>query len=1223
MKIELRVAALLAIHAAVAAQAQSGEWISIGKKTFFGYRDIYGKQIPAQEVDIKFPSKAPVTFSSDVPAIEWGGWKIQLNEFGNLGRAFRGAGGWDEFRTLYETAQQRIASGKTNVWKVRAAIFRRTEVEYLRADGVMEIQAGYINNPEVLFCLETFARYEALVEAFTQGAVDVQIDATLEEEPIYGRYSATDTWTYDPWTAGHEFFTNRFNRGDYDAILYFFHPGATRSYSFGGTGGRTNNATQSYVILSNGREGGLRIGHTEAMLHEWFHQIEDTYRIWGYGDWEYAWPPNLHAAEVNGYSVDEVGYTGWFSWLRDLMFHSVRPGMWERLSNRVSPDWEQAFLQTHRGDGRLFDWKDVSDDPWAKLPYLRPEDIAARIGAESVAFQGDGPLLLVKPTGGKYRTPILTAPSATDHSLNNHLNFRTEAMARIGYGDRDLLFVRFDVADFVLSNLVPGTPCVLGYIEVDGRFMVVADARLNNDAACEVNLLSFSNGPARISTSGTDEPLVGQSPAVSFRSDTSDVRYVVTSWEGDAVRINAAGQIGETSNEAATRLLRVTAVQQDGTRSERPFVVRWRREVVSTLRAQDTARVSSSTHRLELVLESPAAAKAVELSASAPTGFSIQGLPPQVSLSAGEKRVIPFTLEASADATFGQFEIALDIRVAGSAAPVDTQRLSLFRQGPGLLTEETFESGVGTWGEPRADRNGWEVSTVSGGVNGNCLRILDTGGSLWGRVNFFGKRSESGALAPDNMGYDAADYPILDFYLKTTAHHNVGLAVTLSNGKRYVVMLAGPYHEQWGESVELPRASFIPDGQWHRVVYDLGAALAAAAGPGPHVVVDIGFGDTRQFSSNQWHGDFRSEHFVDEVRIASSPNASSFAPQVETDPDTEIKGGANPTSTDLRERARAAANLKAESSPEEITAVRALLADTSPLVRLNAVRAFTRVKLPEVVPDLVRRMVADAEPRIGMWAARALAYQDTEEAWAALAEMPRTRRYGDLPAAEAALQLGTRKDPKYLKDLIVMFACSSALGRRAGAQGIGQIPGEAAQGALMTFIHDVDPFNRWEVTRLADVAFDPAARQVEFGSVNDESNRVRAVSYAKLTRSADPVLRSRGYIGLKEDDPDIRRIILEELASQPSPQHAPQVSPLLTDPDPDVRAAAVQALLTIDPAAVAAAAQAWERENYRQVLIPLLSAGKAGKLRLPAGFLDRLASHRDAEVRKLVSEIRR
>lgn len=175
----------------------------------------------------------------------------------------------------------------------------------------------------------------------------------------------------------------------------------------------------------------------------------------------------------------------------------------------------------------------------------------------------------------------------------------------------------------------------------------------------------------------------------------------------------------------------------------------------------------------------------------------------------------------------------------------------------------------------------------------------------------------------------------------------------------------------------------------------------------------------------------------------------------------------------------------------------------------------------------------------------------------------------------------------------------------------------------MTFIHDVDPFNRWEVTRLADVAFDPAARQVEFGSVNDESNRVRAVSYAKLTRSADPVLRSRGYIGLKEDDPDIRRIILEELASQPLPQHAPQISPLLTDPDPDVRAAAVQALLTIDPAAVAAAAQAWERENYRQVLIPLLSAGKAGKLQLPAGFLDRLASHRDAEVRKLVSEIRR
>ena len=67
----------------------------------------------------------------------------------------------------------------------------------------------------------------------------------------------------------------------------------------------------------------------------------------------------------------------------------------------------------------------------------------------------------------------------------------------------------------------------------------------------------------------------------------------------------------------------------------------------------------------------------------------------------------------------------------------------------------------------------------------------------------------------------------------------------------------------------------------------------------------------------------------------------------------------------------------------------------------------------------------------------------------------------------------------------------------------------------------------------------------------------RAHNNAALTRSVDPLLRSRGYAGLKDVDTDIRRIIAEQLELNPHESHVSPLLGLLSDASPEVRAAAV------------------------------------------------------------------
>lgn len=1201
-------------------------WFSLGETIAFGQRDFDGRRFQEMRVPIRFPKQLIPTPTDFDPHIRWDRFKIQINEWGNIGRLYEATGGWDEFRERWERAQDRIAQGESTEWRIRAQIFRRTDVLYTGKDNVVVPQRGYISLQDIQFITQTFARFEALVEAFTDGAVDVILTYGVEEEPIFGSYKDDELWSFHPFDAAENYLRCRFNYSDYDAVLYFYHPGMTNSYSFGGTIGRANNATLSYVILANGREKGTRIGHTEALIHEWLHQIENTWSRFGYGAIDGAALPNLHAAEQNGYRVDTVGYTGWFAWIRDFMTHNVRQGMWEKMTNRSDPDWDEAFRTTRRSDGSLFAWPQVSRDPWRMLPFVTAEDLAKRIGASSVEIKSGASQLLFLPIGGNIRTPVLSAISDSDFSLNNQLSFDKEAMARIGYADRDLVFVRFDAADFVLSNLgEPDEAKVLGYMGIDGKFVVVADVKLDNDSTAEINVLKLGAQGARSVIKGGGDVFRDIQPAITIISEKADASFAVTDWSGVQIGVGADGTLQLGRETVGVLVLRATASLPDGSRTERPFVIRRNDPIVAKFRAVGTARMSGSQLPIEMQLSNLGAARTANIVATLPTGWEIEGFPDRVQLADYESRTFVGTLKASANAVDGAITLAFDITAADYTGPVKTERLRIVRTTHATLEHATFElttrPGAGTdgWATPRPDNGGWSVRARDGGFKGQGLHISDSGGTRWGRVNAFGGYTEDGEPDPNWMGYDTADYPYLDFYLKTQYEDNLGLVVTLADGRRFTIMLAGPYKEQWGESTELSRAKFIPNGEWQRIVYDLHSELQKAAGPGRQVVVDIGFGDTRQFSSNQQLDEDVRTHYVDEWRITRDANPSDNT--TKEDPDSEIKPGADPKSANAWHRARAAAGLNDSSSPEERAAIRTLLNDPDPIVRINAAAAFARVRDEQSLAALSETARLDPDQRAGRYAVQALELIGTPEAFKELEAVAKMQRFEEYVKAEAALALSRTGNPEYITTIGNLYASNSWMVRAKAARALGNIRTDEAQRRALVFLLEEDPMVRLQVSVIANVDVDPVGRRMEWASVNDDSNVVRAYSFAALARSSDPAMRRLGYAGLADEDPELRRILIQEIGMDGKEHHLPHLAPMLNDSNPDVRAEAVQAMLRIPGQRTWTDFQPLESENYEQVLLPLLRAYEAGKITMPSNMLARLRTHRNAEVRALAGRL--
>ncbi|MEM4408318.1 MAG: HEAT repeat domain-containing protein, partial [Candidatus Caldarchaeum sp.] len=338
-------------------------------------------------------------------------------------------------------------------------------------------------------------------------------------------------------------------------------------------------------------------------------------------------------------------------------------------------------------------------------------------------------------------------------------------------------------------------------------------------------------------------------------------------------------------------------------------------------------------------------------------------------------------------------------------------------------------------------------------------------------------------------------------------------------------------------------------------------------------------------------------------------------------PDEEIRMGSQFDSPNPEDRARACVSISEASSSEAKAVARGLLTDASLLVRLNATAIFTRVRDPGVVPLLAERIPVELDSWISVYLIRALENQDTPEAWEAIRSCTALFRspYQEQGMAEAAMALARRGkgEPADIRALHLLLTARGWQTRAAGARALGILkPSET-----LFIVLDGDSMVRLCATLNADPYSDLMRRRLEWASVNDFSNVVRAHSYARLARADDPLIRARGYAGLRDPDPEIRRIIAESLGSDPKAYHIPELEALLKDPNPDVRASAVTSLLKMPGGTSYQRFGVLEKEEYPQVLIPLLEAARAGRLTLPRSFLERLLQHRDQSIRNSAKEI--
>jgi len=1174
------------------------DWVTFGEIKALGQTDSDGRHETGRTVAIKFPKEFGQPIDSTLPGFAYDGGRVLLNKWGNLDRVYWGSGGWAELKDLYAKAQERIAAGSAHVWKVKAIVFTRTDLLHRDEHGVLVPQDSFLTEPEITLVLESFARFEAFVEAASGGAVDIQTSFSLEHDPYTKAYDTAVDFA-KPSELADRFYSARVNRGEFDSIMCVLTAAEAQIARGGVTDGWTNGTTQSRILFANGAEEGTRMRHTEELVRQFLEQVRATAAKWGYGVGYAPMLPEVDEGRASGYSIDSMGYSGAFGWLRDYVRFLVSSGMWATVGNRTEPDYVAAFEKSKTYSGTLIRWGDVGVDPLGNLPVLTSADIAQRMGVISFAVHGNGPTLLFLPPQGEYRTPIKRAEDPSDTMLNNQLCLDREAMARIGYGDRDLLFVRWDLADFVIRHLgdhAAGTPPpanVMGSLQVGDVRLVVLDTKLSNDTLSEVNLIDAGDARTGIAVLGKGVYDTGEPISMRFSAEVPDARFAVTNSDGNGV-MYSNGVLQLDSTVPGVHFLKAIAALPSGERIERPFVVRLLAPVsIDNLMYQRGTLVGTMTNN------GPARTAAIDL--QLPSGWDSDWAQPTRNFAAFETVPIRVSVVPSTGAGTGPFGVTMSASVSGS--PAATARATIAHPTADNLVENRFEVGVEGWDAYRWDGAGWTVSSEDGDGS-KALAIRDAGGARWGKVTAYGKYLENGQPDSTFSGYSLSDYPYVNFSFKSDSKAPLAITFTIS-GVRRIAMLTGNVNDP--ES--LRRVAFVPDGTWQKISYNLLEALGGQSGL---YVTDIAIGDPRVFEANIYQTASVHTHWVDDFRISKTPGEISG----KTDEDTELHPVGDMSSTDPYLRAVGAA--RAQASAQNLTLLRGLLKETDNVVRLNAAAAFARIKDADSIPTIIEAAMLERVPYPAVMLVRALAFQNTPETWAAIQAIIRQGRGEEMSISEAAQQMGATKDPKSIEGISILLTSRSWTTRRDGVRALSSIPTDPAALMMMTFLMEVDPMVRLAVAENARVDVDPVGKRMEWGSINDRSSLVRAYDYVALTKSSDALMRSRGYAGIREDDIDIRRVIAASLRLNPLESHVTPLLSLISDPSPEVRAEAVESLFAMPGQRSFSEISVLAGENQDEVLYPLLDAARAKKVELPRSMLERLLRHRNPLIRDTV-----
>lgn len=267
---------------------------------------------------------------------------------------------------------------------------------------------------------------------------------------------------------------------------------------------------------------------------------------------------------------------------------------------------------------------------------------------------------------------------------------------------------------------------------------------------------------------------------------------------------------------------------------------------------------------------------------------------------------------------------------------------------------------------------------------------------------------------------------------------------------------------------------------------------------------------------------------------------------------------ADASSSDPEARALFAARVKPDSPRSDIDAVASLIGDPEDVVVLNAVAAFTRIK-DKAVEERLGAKVKNLDERIAEQAANALEFQGTDTARGPLLQAIQLGPF-EHNRMVAALALAKEKDPNLGGFFSDMKSARYWQTKLAAVEALGAMPGSKAPVIMLAYMLDNNPHILMRIAQLADTSQELSAKRMEWYSVNDPYDGVRANCDIALIRSSLPGYPEEGLKGLKDDSMWVRLIVLDYLREHPLDFAKAAVQQALTDSNREVRAAAAQTL---------------------------------------------------------------
>jgi len=546
------------------------------------------------------------------------------------------------------------------------------------------------------------------------------------------------------------------------------------------------------------------------------------------------------------------------------------------------------------------------------------------------------------------------------------------------------------------------------------------------------------------------------------------------------------------------------------------------------------------------------------------------------------------------------------VAVGQITAPLATEILFSI-PGVDAITPSTLGKPVeGTlaWYEPRPPENAtfdlrpksygnFVAQVVQDDTKGPCIEVTETKGTRSGSVVLF--------ESPEGVLIDPSKNTVLEFGVLPSSSESYRLLFLAANGDVIAEIGLGSGQRPPAETGQASPAPFVPlkTGEWNSIAINLADwQIQAADKRAPSAVVL-----TRPRWADFWE---RQVGGTATVRIAGFKVRPLGAGEVVAAPVLQRPPSA------AEARAAQTIAMREPLSDSDKVLLRELLVEKNELVRLNACAVLTRAAWTEAVPMLIDQ-AKSASPQIAQMAMKALAHQNTNEAWGAILLITGRGPF-DFNQHYAAEALAGKPEEPIGPPLTSLMTTKSYHARAAAARTLGRIPGEGPAILRISMLQEIDPYVRFAVTQGSNVSVELVNRRLLWASVNDSSEAVRAASLLELMKSPIAEYKSEGFKGIRNESKPIRLFLLDQFKVAPSEAQRPALQLAVTDASAVVRAKALEVLAEL-PGAI----QLTEIENTLRDVDPrvqraLLDLAKKKALTLPTATIELLRDSPDPEV---------